>query len=178
MTAAPDAVPALIQAEMESHQATAKKDLVRVTIGAPRRVSPCTPMMLLFDQNLAGLLVDNRHSLTLTDLVVFVLQCQSAAFGNRITISQKEISGRSGIHKSEVSKSVTRLKAVGMIWQDDQGVYYISSVLVARAALSDLLDEGEFGWQMQESWEITHRIQGKIVTRPVKSGRKDPDVSQ
>lgn len=85
---------------------------VRTTV-TPPRVFKNMDYLRFFSEGLQELILDKE--LTRTDIVVMLYCCTISGFENRFTISQQQISDTCELSRSEVNKSIKKLKQKGWI---------------------------------------------------------------
>lgn len=147
-------------------QAQAKRphdDRDTTVIVAPTRTRADEQYVLLFASNMLRVLL-YAEKLHRTDVCVFLAYAEAAAWGNAVSISQRDIADRLSMHPSQVSRSVCRLREAGLLIRHGRSMYLNLTVLLRgrlSAAKSDYMD------QMQESIAVMRGLYGKGITPPI-----------
>jgi hypothetical protein len=94
--------------------------------GARERVEK--PFVMIFYDTLTELIMENK--IQMQDMKVMLGICKAASFGNLVHLNQGGLAELIGVHKSNVSKSIKKLTAIGLLLETKLGLFLNPSLIV------------------------------------------------
>lgn len=116
---------------------TAEKDdpTIKISIAKEKRnLKPLNGFVMLFYENFEHLLINK--ALKGSEVAILTILINQMAYGNQLAIKQSGIARKLGVSAPYVSKVFKKFKQIGIILEDEDGVY-LNPQIVAKGKLWD-----------------------------------------